>query len=236
MDALALAVVPRGSTASRCRRPWSAEQGDGVRGLRVSFAVGTSAHSYASVRARPCGAGCYRAERRASSAARATCGCGSRDRRARRPGTCKLPDDLARRRRERDRRSCDAGLEEPAHAELPRSTRLRSPPTSWSPTGRSSRPIASPTRSTRAARRSSSACDRWDRPSQTSGQPGRPARRSDSHQPQPFWVTATDAHVLGTRTLRRASRSGTSRSTTPARRLVPASRSTGRRCARSTST
>jgi hypothetical protein len=55
-DALALAVVPRGGTSLVAQAAVIGRQGNGVRGLRVTFVVEGMRRA-----GRPCGAGCYRA-------------------------------------------------------------------------------------------------------------------------------------------------------------------------------
>jgi hypothetical protein len=193
MDALALAVVPEAHGVS-LQTSVVDGQGAGVRGLHVSFAVGTSAHTYATA-ASPCGSGCYRANVALQS----------------RPVHVRVHVERPTRTTTWNVRLPATWPARDASAIVARATkvwthlhtlryrdRLGSSPTDvvvthWQ--------IVAPDRLAYQIDGGSQAIiiglRRWDRPGQKSGTPWQPSSALRLQQPKPFWVSATDAHVLG---------------------------------------
>jgi hypothetical protein len=193
MDALALAVVP-GAHGVSLQASVVGGQGHGVRGLHVSFAVGTSAHRYTTT-ASPCGSGCYRANVALPL----------------RPLWVRMQVARATRTTTWNVRLPATWPTHDASAIVARATkvwthlhtlsyrdRLGSSPTDvvvahWQ--------VVAPDRLAYQIDRGSQAIiiglRRWDRPSQKSGTPWASSSALRLQQPKPFWVSATDAHVLG---------------------------------------
>jgi hypothetical protein len=193
MDALALAVVPQAHGVS-LQASVVGDQGAGVRGLSVSFAVGARGRSY-TMRASPCGAGCYGA-------------------------SVTLPSRPLRVRVRvvRPARTTTWNVQLPAtwpardaSAIVARATRVWTHLHTLSYLDRlGSSPrdvviahwqIVAPDRLAYQIDRGSQAIiigpRRWDRPSGGSGAKWQSSTALRLHQPEPFWVSATDAHVLG---------------------------------------
>jgi hypothetical protein len=194
MDALALAVVPDAHGVS-LQASVVGGQGGGLGGLHVSFAVGTRGHRYTTA-ASACGAGCYRASVALPARplqVRVTVAAPTRTTtwNVQLPATWPARDAsaiVARATKVWTRLRTLSYLD-----------RLGSSPTDFVVTHWQ---VVAPDRLAYQIDKGSQAIiiglRRWDRPSQTSGTAWQSTTSLRLHQPKPFWVSATDAHVLGT--------------------------------------